>query len=168
MKPNHFTRDDIPERFRIRFWERVDVRGPDDCWNWTGAIAAGYGQYSIRIDRHRVRGFKANRFAYVMEHGETPGDLFVLHSCDNPICCNPRHLWPGTPLDNMNDMHAKRRGNYGERHHKSKLTLDQVAEIRESYIPRHPEYGQRALARKFGVYHGTIGRIIRGEFWVNC
>lgn len=89
-----------------RFWSRVDRRGPDECWPWTGSRnPAGYGAFSRggkRSNTHRV--------AWEMTHGPIPGRLHVLHACDNPPCCNPAHLSLGTHEDNMADMVAKGRG----------------------------------------------------------
>lgn len=165
MKPVDFTREEITQEYRDRFWSKVDVRGPDDCWEFTGGrLPSGYGHFSVII-KGRKRSVKAHRLAYILEYGCIPDNLFALHRCDNPSCCNPSHIWPGTPLDNMQDMHRKRRGIYGERHHRHKLTQSQVDEIRRSYIPRHPELGYKPLAVKYGVYHGTIARVVRGEFW---
>lgn len=89
-----------------RFWEKVDKRTPDECWDWMGATDGyGYGRF---WDGKRVIG--AHQFVYILTYGSTPNNLWKLHKCDRPICCNPSHLFAGTNSDNMQDMVAKDRG----------------------------------------------------------
>lgn len=77
----------------------------DGCWEWTaGADRKGYG--TITVGGRKVG---AHRFSYRLFVGE-PGELFVLHRCDNPICVRPDHLFLGTHADNMRDMRSKGRG----------------------------------------------------------
>lgn len=95
-----------------RFWEKV-AKG-EGCWEWQGAsIPKGYG--CITVDRRTVY---AHRVSWLLAHGD-PGDLHVLHSCDNPRCVRPEHLFLGTRSDNMQDMVRKDRwGNQTRRIHK--------------------------------------------------
>jgi hypothetical protein len=89
-----------------RFWEKVDRSVLDGCWPFLGARDPdGYGRVMVGRDRRD----KANRVAYMLTSGPIPDGLQVLHRCDNPPCCNPAHLFAGTPLDNMRDMIAKGR-----------------------------------------------------------
>src|SRR4051794_16613165 len=82
-----------------RFHSYVDRRGDDDCWPWKRAqLKGGYGGFKIA-----KRMLRANRVAHFIHTGTDPLDLFVCHSCDNPICCNPAHLFLGTVLDNTRD-----------------------------------------------------------------
>ena len=99
-------RDNQKEKsFYERFWEKVDIRGPDECWPWLGCLnKQGYGL--IRVPGH-LNGLptSAIRVMMVMKTGEPPDDdLLVLHACDNPICVNPAHLRWGTAQDNVDDM----------------------------------------------------------------
>lgn len=94
----------LTDRQIERFNTRV-VRGETGCWEWSHRISArGYGEISL-FGQH----FRAHRIAYALHTGSDPGDQLVCHSCDNPKCVNPEHLWLGTPLDNMRDMHIKGR-----------------------------------------------------------
>lgn len=89
-------------------WSKVTIpeapRHEDLCWNWRGSTAKGYGQ--IKAEGRVMR---AHRLAFELVKGEVPEGLFVLHSCDNPLCCNPKHLRVGTHQDNMDDKTARGR-----------------------------------------------------------
>jgi hypothetical protein len=91
-----------------RFWEKVDRRGPDECWPWIGARnSSGYGSFA---SNHPDCGTGAHRFSYVLAHpGESIGGRDCLHSCDNPPCVNPAHLGLGTRAENMAEMAARAR-----------------------------------------------------------
>jgi hypothetical protein len=138
------------------FWSRVEQKGANDCWPWTGSRRRarpgqmGYGQVHI----HR-RNYPAHRIAYMMVTGRdlTP-DCKVRHTCDNPICCNPAHLVEGTHLENMEDM--RRRGRGGK-----KLTPAIAREIRKA----QGTGTQRQVADRFGVSHRTIGHIWNCQSW---
>ncbi len=87
-----------------RFWLRI-VKSEQGCWGWIGeSTDNGYGRF--RVDGRKVL---AHRFAYALLIGPIPNDLFVLHKCDNPPCCNPDHLFLGTKSDNSRDCMEKGR-----------------------------------------------------------
>lgn len=86
-----------------RFLAKVDKRGPDECWDWADPPNVwGYG--SLRLKR--ARAVQAHRFALVLHLRSERTDLMVLHSCNRPCCCNPRHLRFGTARDNWDDRRA--------------------------------------------------------------
>lgn len=86
-------------------WKYVAVGAPDECWPWTAATRRrGYGIFTVNR-----RNFVAHRLAFQVATGIDPGELLVCHTCDNPPCCNPAHLFLGTNSDNMRDMVAKGR-----------------------------------------------------------
>lgn len=147
-----------------RFWSKVDRGfGLDDCWEWTGGRdRRGYGRFGVRDGVAKL----AHRVAYELAVGPIPDGLHILHRCDNPACVNPDHLRAGTQIENIAEMdHRGRRVNAqprGEDHPRAKLTVTDVAVIRE-WAPAGWSYAD--LAAAFGVSKGLIGRILRGEIW---
>ena len=129
--------------------------GPGGCWLWqlsTGT--AGYGQTGFR---GRIEG--AHRVAYILSHGGIPAGGYVLHSCDNRLCCNPAHLRLGDHRANMRDMAARDRSLRGERGTRAKLTPDAVRAIRAS------RETQTALAARYGVSQNAISKAKRRVTW---
>ena len=106
------------------------------CWNWTKVIDRdGYG--TLRISGHIKR---AARVSYEMHKGIIPSNMYVCHTCDNPKCINPDHLFLGSPQDNANDMKMKHRqaigdkvAHYGKDNGRTKLNWNRVIEIRTLY-----------------------------------
>jgi hypothetical protein len=142
-----------------RFWERVDVAGPDDCWEWKlSCFESGYGQWKVKPKNLRV-----HRVAYELSKGEIPDGLYVCHTCDNPPCCNPNHLWLGSNTDNQRDCIEKGRkvSPTGEGHGMAKLTAENVASIRAA----HPRNTTRSLALRFDVSQSQIRRIVTRTNW---
>ncbi len=129
-----------------RFWQKVDVRGPDDCWEWkAGRDAQGYGKFWLN---DLGRSVHAQRVAWMLAHGELPLETMTCHTCDWPCCCDPAHLFQGTARDNHRDMCRKGRIARGDRHGRhshpettargeangvAKLTEAAVREIRREY-----------------------------------
>ena len=116
-----------------RFWSKVDKSGK--CWEWTGAKDKdGYGQVKIRaISKNNLRAHRLSALWAGIISDLTDGHL-ICHSCDNPSCVNPDHLWRGSPADNAEDRDSKGRGHYGEKHPMAKLTEDDVRCIKNLLI----------------------------------
>lgn len=143
-----------------RFWRKVDVRGPDECWPWLGCLVKGYG--SFRIDQ--VTAMPSHRFAWQDINGPFPPGQQACHSCDvrypvgsieNRRCCNPAHVWPGTIQENLRDATVKGRMARGERTG-SPLTPEAVRAIRHALDAGET---QRSIARRHGLRQQTISRI---------
>lgn len=143
-----------------RFWERVDKRGPDECWPWlSGTNALGYG--GISTGKRPAASLLAHRVSWMLHQGQIPDGLDVLHSCDNPPCVNPAHLWLGTRADNNIDRHLKGRDAVlpGEKNGRAKLTSAQVLEVRAAR-------GKQAdIGRRYGIIQSTVCAIKARRLW---
>lgn len=140
-----------------RFWNRVKRNGKDQCWPWLGPVfKEGYGQFQPV----RRKGGSSHRFACELGIGRKlrPGEC-ALHSCDNRICVNPNHLFPGTKKNNTDDMFRK-----GRNAPQSWLIDADIAEIQQRAKAENYRYGINVeFAREFRVTPTTIGRIIKAK-----
>jgi len=137
-----------------RFWSHVDVRGADECWPWTRArTGIGYGRFSVGGRRGRL--LTASRVAYELTHGPL-GAAEARHRCDNPPCCNPAHLIPGTHAQNMADMAERGRTP------NQKLTPQAVRAIRTEHASGATH---AALAAVHHVTPSNISLIVRRRTW---
>ncbi len=148
----------------VRYWFNVPHEG--DCLEWQGyrfKKRGGYGRFLIK-----ERPYYAHRVAYFLETGLDPVGFVICHTCDNPPCVNPRHLFMGTPQDNISDMVLKgrRRNGFGdsrgEKHGGSKLTNVQVKRIRSLAFSG---VIQLRLSERFGVSPATISNIVKRKNW---
>lgn len=123
------------------------------CWLWNAARrASGYGVFS-----YNGKPVTASRVSYILYNGQDPGQLHVLHKCDNRLCVNPDHLFLGTNKDNVEDRKSKGRpaGRY------SGLTREQFIEV-QNLIEQNPNVSLREIARKSGFGRSTVQRIAKG------
>jgi hypothetical protein len=148
-----------------RFWSKVNRRSPDECWPWTASRDL-YGYGRIWVGGGSETTLKAHRVAWELAAGEpVPTGLWVLHTCDNPGCVNPAHLWLGTHDDNMRDMNDKGRlrgaCQSGEKNWSAKLNPEAVKVIRFM----RGRASCCLLARLHGIGKNTVSRAWRGEAW---
>jgi hypothetical protein len=138
----------------------VPVIGP--CWEWQKyRNPEGYGR--INVDGKILL---AHRTAFELFDRPIPEGMHVLHRCDNPVCCNPAHLFLGTVKDNMRDMFEKGRGKPGwvpgSKNGMSKLTESDIPEI---FKLRGEGKSQRAIADAFGACQQHISDILNRKAW---
>lgn len=139
-----------------RFWSKVERRGNDECWRWTAQRSPlGYGVFWLN-----GKNAQAHRVAWEETHGAIPEGLVVRHKCRGR-CVNPNHLELGTRADNQHDRIRDGTSNRGERHGHSKLTEDQVRQIKGV----DPTRTNTSIAMEYGVSRETIGLIRRGKRW---
>lgn len=132
----------------------VNIKGANECWNWLGSTATQSHYGNLRFNNNWMY---AHRFAWENINGEIPKGFHVLHHCDNPLCCNPNHLYLGTVADNMRDRDI--RGRSGT----AKFNPETVKEIRTLYATGLYSYPE--LAGKYSCFKETIARMVRKETW---
>lgn len=140
-----------------RFWDRVDIRDEGDCWLWTGSTSgSGYGQ--IQIDRKR---WETHRLSLFIAGFDIDGKV-VRHSCDTKRCVNPRHLTPGTQLENVQDAMERGITPTGSRVGTAKLKESDIPVIRERL-----RLGEtlKAIGLDYNVTHTVISLIKQGKTW---
>lgn len=149
---------------KARFWAKVDVRGPDDCWDWQASLnTSGYGRF--KYASYRQTG--AHRVALILHTGEDRPDLCALHSCDRPACVNPAHLRWGTHMENTTDKMERGRVRNGVlagfTNPRCTLTPDQLAEIVR--LIDHSNLNNKQIAPRFNLTHQMISKIRTGNSW---
>ncbi len=141
----------LTEGDAIRFWDKVQKFLPDDCWPWKAAAGTfGHGRFKVA-----GKLYSTHRIAVALSGRELPPGTVVMHICDNPACCNPKHLEIGTQSRNAKD--AFKRGRRAGP--KAKLTPAEVRSIRTD--PR----GAAELATAYGVTATCISHIRTGVTW---
>lgn len=157
---------------KARFWAKVDVRGADECWLWSGNKNGtdGYGRIGVQGSYYLSTHVSLSLAGYMRGEAEC-----AMHSCDNPPCCNPSHLTWATLAQNNHDRMIKGRNNSargelngirkkpetvrGSRNGRAKLTEKQISDIRNS--------GERQIdcAVRYGVSQSLVSLIRRNEAW---
>lgn len=157
-----FERDaDLCQERRInQFWRNVAVTAnPDKCWNWLGSVGSGGHGHTSWNGKYRG----AHVIAYIIVNGTNP-PKWVLHKCDNPPCCNPRHLYAGTPQDNVRDRDSRGRAAHQRGRIGAKLFLEDVEWIRSLL---KAGIAQTKIAETVGVTFSTVNQIHTGKLWAN-
>jgi hypothetical protein len=151
MKPNS-----LEAAIEVDLWSKADIRGVDECWEWKGRVHKGRPVYVSASSP------VAARTAYALYYEKHPGEMLVLHSCDNGICVNPGHLFLGTTQDNIADKVSKGRQAKGSMFGRAKVNEGQVAEILERYTCGG---GHRELAAEFGIPRTCVYSIAQRKTW---
>jgi hypothetical protein len=153
----------VSKTLNERYLSKVIIpRDLNSCWGWKGSKSKfGYGRILLG-DKKTIAA--ASRASWIIHFGDIPSNLEVCHSCDNPECSNPRHLFLGTHAQNMRDMARKRRGSsaQGEKNHNSRLTAKKVLSIFEGL---KNGIQMKILAQEYGVSAPAIRDIYRGISW---
>jgi len=144
-----------------RFWSKVDLWfgiTDEDCWNWIAPVNNnGYGSMSFY-----GKMMSTSQVAWYLKTGFI-SKLHIRHTCDNRICVNPSHLIEGTHQDNMNDRDSRNRNPKGTKHGRSKLSDQQVLDIKRLCL--NEKFGVKQIAAKYGVDRSTISLIRDGKIW---
>lgn len=159
--------DDSIETILKKFWAKAEKLGADECWPWRGSTTKGRGVLSVN-----GKGVTAPRVSWFIHKGHWPGPgIFACHTCDNPNCVNPNHLFLGTNKDNLIDAARKRRlpaqngrAVRGSRHGMAKFTEDQIRYIRQELAKG---VQQKDIAAQFGVVKSTISLIALRKGWTH-
>lgn len=139
----------------LLFWKKVDIQGPDDCWNWLGLQRTGkYGRVTFYSSV-----YQAHRVAYFLATQEDSLELVVCHTCDNPLCCNPRHLWLGFSSNSMRGTPHS-----GSENWSAKLTEAQAYKIRAMRADGH---ALKEVAELFGISVSEVSLIALRKRWAH-
>lgn len=151
----------IKQTLEERFWSKVDIRSPFECWPWLAAVRRkdeGYGAFWLN-GRHQP----ASRIAYSLAFKDVPVGLHVCHHCDNPSCCNPEHLFLGTNADNAHDRDSKGRTATGDKNRTTAWNFHEKDVILIRNLVKNKELKQREIAKMFNVSPSVINNLIKGR-----
>lgn len=158
--PLNLSRQSIVKRFKAGL-----TKVGSGCWVCVLAYKNPTG-YRVLVSHIKASGrmrLSTHRLSYELFRGPIPDGMQVCHTCDNRECCNPDHLFLGTPADNARDAAMKGRTVAGSDHAHAKLTQDIADEIR-----RLSEVGEKQseIARRFGITQAAVSLIVTGRTWV--
>lgn len=142
------------ERAIKNFWNKVNKT--DSCWLWTGAKTTdGYGCFG----NGRLGSKRAHRFSWEIDRETIPPNMELCHTCDNPSCVNPEHLFIGTHTDNMRDAARKKKFplRYGTDHPRGKWSDEQVKSMVQLYNSGTPI---KEICSLFGICRSSLGNIL--------
>lgn len=141
------------------------IENENGCWEWQKSKVCGYGRTR---DYETKKDILAHRLSYNIFKGSIPENKSICHSCDNPSCCNPEHLWIGSHRENMLDSNQKGRtykvsyDSKGLKNGNAKISEEEVRNIRKL-----SSEGMRDcdIARKYKMSQTNVRRIKRGYLW---
>jgi len=143
---------------KFRFFEKVLKK---DCWEWRGHLSSSFGYGRLRFNGVA---WDTHILSWKIHNGDIPKGMCICHTCDNPACVNPNHLFMGSYAQNSADMKAKNRHAFGEKNGMSKLSNKEVLSIRKDL---KAGVSSILLAKQYGVHPNHILRIKRNESWKN-
>lgn len=149
-----------------RYWDKINIKGEDDCWEWQASLNDGYGQ--IRFEG-KVK--LSHQVSWISSNGPIPKGKCVLHKCDNRKCCNPKHLYIGTRSDNNTDT-LERNPRTPEQISHPKLYEGEIWLIRRLRIlapsgrQRVYKFSASYVAKMFKVVESTIHKIWNSDKWM--
>ena len=154
------------EEFERNFWGNINKGiDPEECDQWIGPkLRGGYGYMW-----YRGASLLPHRYIFEKVYGPVPPGMFVCHTCDNPACVNPEHLFLGTPKDNVQDMMRKGRqasssqtAHPGEKNGSAKLTGEEVKGIRQLLKGGTT---QMEISVRYSISQQAISNIVLGRAW---
>lgn len=152
------------QTIKDRFMSKVII-GKDevkDCWNWSASTArGGYGQFRVLKNGKWTMG-RANRISYELFKGELINSLLVCHTCDNPLCVNPNHLFLGTYKENAQDMLKKGRRKLTRNPNHKFLNRSIVENMRKDYLEGMK---QAQIALKYDFSRQQVSRVVTNKIW---
>lgn len=156
--PKHYHRPGLSHHERVEATEMTPT--PNGCMEWPKARDPhGYGRVGGYQTKHIMF---AHRAALELKLGRPIREgKWALHTCDNPPCCNPDHLYEGTQKKNVEDATKRDRVAFGERHWNKRLTEDDVRQIRAW----EGKISKREMGRRLGVSDNTIRDVVMGRTW---
>ena len=150
-----------PQKIIDKFFKSINYPGNDfECWLWMKDLNFGYGIFHI----NQIKKVRAHRFIYECYYGPIPPGLLVMHSCDNPRCCNPEHLSIGTTQDNVDDKIRKNCQAVGSKNGFSTLTEDEIIDILEGI--KNDKFKTRSqICQQYSISNQTIYMILNRKRW---
>lgn len=169
MTQHDNNREDVKKATPERFWTKIGVAALSDCWIWLAFFRPTYPGYNIKGDG-KWRSSYDHRLMYEFMFDSFDKKLEVLHTCDNPKCVNPNHLWQGTQADNIKDMMEKGRKSYnngsiGSKNPRAKINEGIVLKIKTELANKKLSHKQ--VAKMFNVSKQCVDHINANNTWTH-